>query len=168
MTIVTANAESADVLLEAIHEERRRALGVFIKENHARAVSFARMFVAGNLPDAEEVVSRVYLKMLTGRTPEKYFYLALKRTASDLRSETGRRRMRFPSLDAASVSANDESPRHVSEPPSRHAEDADPADILLKRAEAAEHKRLVRKALRDPRWRHVRRRKWAQALCPAA
>lgn len=74
-------------LLDEVRVQRRRALEVFVKENHAAAVGYARMFFSANLANAEEAVSRTYLQMLQGQTPEKYFFIALKRNAWKLSGE---------------------------------------------------------------------------------
>lgn len=52
----------------------------------------------------------------------------------------------------------------VREFPSRRREDADPLDVLIDREDRALKKRLVRKAMRDPRWPAISRRKWAAPL----
>ena len=60
-----------------LESRRRRRIEEFYRENHARAMAFARSFLK-NLEDAEDAVSEAYVKLLAGETSPEHFMRTLK------------------------------------------------------------------------------------------
>lgn len=60
-----------------LESRRRRRIEVFHRENHARAIAFARAYLK-NLEDAEDAVSDANVKLLVGETSPEHFMRTLK------------------------------------------------------------------------------------------
>jgi hypothetical protein len=64
-------------ILDRVESRRRWRNEAFYRENHARAMAFARAYLK-NLQDAEDAVSEAYVKLLSGETTSEHFMRALK------------------------------------------------------------------------------------------
>lgn len=167
------NPSSADRLLQEVMEEskRKREISEFIAKVHRRALRFASRFLVRN-EACEDAVASAYIKLATGKTTEKYFMRALKHTCLDMK-----KRMRLE----ARIFESAEAPRLRNGLVSSHpgavandldsllsplSEDQDPLEILSRREEYEALQTQLRAAMKDPRWRFMKRKKWAQALLP--
>lgn len=64
-------------IVARLESRRRLRIEEFYRENHARAMAFARSFLK-NLEDAEDAVSEAYVKLLAGETSPEHFMRTLK------------------------------------------------------------------------------------------
>ncbi|MDE2490210.1 MAG: hypothetical protein KGM24_05145 [Elusimicrobia bacterium] len=153
--------------------EERSALEEFFRAEHKTALARAAAML-GSTADAEDVVSETFREFLEGKTDRDHFYRALKSNIADRRRRMARERRRESSLERHIT------PRMLSieecawgvegvdcvavEPSSSRADDRDPLDVLIAREDLRTREREVESALRDPRWRYIKRRKWARPL----
>lgn len=159
------------LLSQAEESVRRESLGEFYKANHSKAVVFARTFL-NREDEAQDAVGRTYLKLLSGKTTERHFFRALKQTCLDRIRALKREDKLFappkehvsPELLGLSGCAWGSGDETACEPVSEALDDQDPLDILVRREESAQCQAMVRRAMTDPRWRFVKRKKWARPL----
>lgn len=162
-----------NLLTEVLEQAQRQAeITAFFHANHGRALAYAESILK-NLAAAQDAVSKTYLELLEGKTTTARFFRALKNNARDILRRMSREVERFeptervfdpqhlPGEDRMSGGESDE---FSLEPASSSLEDQDPLDQLIHREEQAERDQMVQVALKDPRWRFCKRRKWAQPL----
>lgn len=158
--------------LLARHESRRRRSAErFIALRHAELVDFA-LRVARDPEVAHSAVAQVCLDLLAGKTRENLIFRALKLDLRNEMQKARRGRRRMDSLDALLTRRftfdGDGTDLRCEIAPedfaSQRLEDQDPLDILIAREEEGERRKLVARAKADPRWRYLKRRKWAETL----
>jgi hypothetical protein len=147
----------------------------FFVLNHSSAVEFANRITCDRYL-AETVVSQTYIELLQGRTTIALFYHALKMNARDALRLQQIERGRFESLDhmvaedssrkSAGYDSLGESERADFQ--SHRWDDQDPIDVLIQREDRAELDQMVQTTLKDPRWRYIKRLKWASPLAACA
>lgn len=142
----------AELFADLSRRSREEAHSAFLAANHARAVAFAQE-ILGDRAEAEDAVSQTYLELIERRTRRRHFYRALKANARDRRRSLARQAARCEGLEAA-----------LSEPLSHREEDLDPLEILVLREQREVDRAALQEAVKDPRWRYIRRRKWAREL----
>ncbi len=162
---------SAQRLIREVEE--RDALKEFFLAEHETAVARAAI-ILGSRVDAEDATSETFRELLEGRTDRHHFYRALRSNAIDLRRKLARERCRQASLEGLAPSAPsdfesaawgmEDEPAAPKEFDSRRSDELDPADILLVSESDSHHRKAVRTAMRHPRWRYIKRRKWARPL----
>lgn len=64
-------------ILDRFESRRRWRNEEFYRENHSRAIAFARAYLK-NLEDAEDAVSEAYVKLFSGETLPEHFMRVLK------------------------------------------------------------------------------------------
>lgn len=120
-----------------------------------------------------EAISRTDRELREGKTDTKHYFRALKMNARDLLKARAAERARFVSLDEllsstrGAAAEGEGDARHEAEAldfASPRFDDQDPLEILMAREDEAERERLVQAAMRDPRWRYIKRRDWARSL----
>lgn len=154
----------------AARRKRHQDAEAFYKAKRREIVSYARAIVKD--PAAADIVAaETYRELLEGGASLSHFFLALTANARDYLARQGYQRERFASLeDSIQMTGlgletdGAEEGGTTFEPLSHHLEDQDPLEILIAREEAAEHSALVAQAMRDPRWRFIKRKKWAKPL----
>jgi len=161
------------LLMEILEQARRKAeITAFFHANHGRALAYAEAILK-NLAAAQDAVSKTYLELLEGKTTTERFFRALKNNARDILRRLSREAERFEPtervFDPRHLAGEDrmsggESAEFSLEPASSRLEDQDPLDQLIQREEQEEREQMVQVALKDPRWRFCKRRKWAQPL----
>jgi hypothetical protein len=161
------------LILQARAEKRRRhqeAAG-FFKAKRREVLSFARA-VVGDTAAAEIVAAETYRELLEGGTTTGQFFMALVANARNYLARQAYQREKVDSLEEAFCPQGG-SPEELGgedgeieafEPPSHRFDDQDPLDILIAREDEAERQILVAAAKQDPRWRFIKRKKWAQPL----
>lgn len=130
--------------------------------------------LTGNRADAEDATCQTFLEMLRGDTEPSRSYRALRANALDIRRRNNREAKRRVPLErtispaALSLEEGAWGPEGIDtlslEPFSSRSDDRDPLDILIAREEEEQRKTLVLRALKDPRWRYVKTRKWGAIL----
>ncbi len=127
----------------------------------------------GGREDAEEIVGATFLELLEGRTAVGHFYRALWANLVNRWEKVQREGASFVSIEkvamsaGASGSAEAESEAGgdaVEDFSSCRLDDRDPLDILIAREEREKSRRMVEDAMKDPRWRYIKRRDWAAGL----
>lgn len=127
----------------------RSAIRAFYGSQHAKAIRYASAALKARTL-AEEAVAMTYVELLEQRTSPEHFFRALKGNVRNLLERNRRDSERaIPIEDIAEF--------HSYIEPS-------PLDLLIKKESEAEQKRLIKAALKDPRWRFIKRKKWAQLL----
>ena len=168
-----ARALLARCLLEdAAEVVRLRSLGDFHKASYSKAMVFAYAALKDRR-EAEDVVAETYVEFLKGRTTGEHFFRALKANIVDRQRRLTRERRVFEAsenvLEPGQASGEDgaagcESEEFSPEPVSLRPEDQDPLEILIQREEAEARQAMVGRAMADPRWRYIKRKKWARPL----
>ena len=152
-------------------QKRHQEAEAFYKAKRREILSFARA-VVGDAPAAEVVAAETYRELLEGGATLSHFFMALAANARNHLARQSYQRERFSSLEesfdatAGELHAFEaaEGERASFEPLSHHREDQDPLEILIAREEEQERAQLVAQAKQDPRWRFIKRKKWAQQL----
>ncbi|MHB2027049.1 MAG: RNA polymerase sigma factor [Elusimicrobiota bacterium] len=166
--------ESVQRLLAEVLEnaKKKAAITAFFRANHGRALAYAES-ILNNLAAAQDAVSQTCIEFLQGKTTAAHFFRALKWNARDISRRMSRETERFeptemvfnpqhlPGEDRVSGGESDE---FSLEPASSSLEDQDPLDQLILREDEAERAAMVQAAIKDPRWRFCKRKKWAQPL----
>jgi hypothetical protein len=153
------------LIRQARAEKRKRhqEAEAFYKAKRREALRFARVIV-GDSAGAEAVTAETYRELLEGGTTSSTFFSALVGNARNYLEGQARRNETFQPFEGAGEGESDDFARYVHEPISHHLEDQDPLEILIAREEQEDRARLVVKAKQDPRWRFVKRKKWARPL----
>jgi hypothetical protein len=163
------------VLAGIIRQARREKLQryqeaeAFFKIKHCEVLRFARAIVMDSAA-AEAVASETYRELLEGRTTVANFFAALVANARNYMMRRSYQRDKVVSLDEAfapsysdSESIEDDDVMAL-EPASQGREDQDPLDILIAREAEEARQQRVAAAMKDPRWRYIKRRDWAMPL----
>lgn len=148
-------------------QKRHQEAEAFYKAKRREALRFARVIV-GDSAAAEAVTAETYRELLEGGTTSSLFFSALVGNARNYLEGQARRNETFQPFEAAGEGEGDDIARFVHEPASHHFEDQDPLEILIAREEARTHAALLAEAKKDPRWRFIKRKKWAQPLLRCA
>lgn len=149
----------------------RRLAELFIARRHGELVEFA-LRVARDPEVAQRAVARVCLDLLAGKTREAVIFRALKLDLRNEMQKARRERRKMESLDALLTRRFtfdgegddlrcDIAPEDFASP---RPEDQDPLDILIAREEESERRKQLARAKADPRWRYLKRRKWAKTI----
>lgn len=162
-------------LAREILKERRERIGSHIRLNR-RTMETIAWRITRDESLADNAISRTCESLWTGKTKPEFSNRALKMDARNELARRHRERNRYESLDiqaAQPASSFDlfEDSESQSEPqdfPSSRAEDQDPLHVLIEREEQPGFDQEVQKAFRDPKWRDVKRRDWAEPLLPFA
>lgn len=158
-------------LLARRESRRRRSAERFIARRHGELLDFAQR-ICRDPETAQRAVACVCLDLLAGKTREDVIFRALKLDVRNEMQKSRRERRRMESLDALLTRRFtfdgdgtdlrcEVAPEDFASP---HPEDKDPLEILIAREEEAERQILLTRAKSDPRWRYIKRRKWAQTL----
>jgi hypothetical protein len=158
-------------LLARQESRRRRSAERFIAARHADLVDFAQR-ISRDPEIAQRAVARVCLDLLAGKTRENLIFRALKLDVRNEMQKSRRDRRRMDSLDALLTRRfafdGDGTDLRCEIAPedfaSSRPEDRDPLDILIAQEDEAERRVMLAQALSDPRWRYLKRRKWAETL----
>lgn len=150
---------------------RHQEAVAFYEAKRREILSFARAIV-GDSTGADVVAAETYRELLEGGTTSDRFFMALVGNARNYLARQTYRREMFVTLeeafgpqgDSPEGSDGEEGEGLSLEPLSHRHEDQDPLDILIAREDEEERQKLVAAAKRDPRWRFVKRKKWAQPL----
>ncbi len=159
------------IVRKARAEKRRRhrEAETFFKAKRRDILSYARA-VTGNAAAAEAVASETYRELLEGGTDTSHFFMALVGNARNHLARQAYQREKFSTLEESfsgpspDGSDGEKGEFPAFEPMSHRLEDQDPLDILIAREEENERQRLVLAAKKDPRWRFIKRKKWARPL----
>ena len=162
---------------KADEAKRIKRIPVFLKERHKNAVRFA-LAVTDNLPDAEAAVSETDLDLLSGAVKEESYLVAVKMDALDLVRRRQVEQGKYVPLEEAFDTAGDGgedsmegmggAERLDCEPSGQGCDEMDPLEILVRREEQKGLDRLFKAALKDPRWRYIKRLQWASPLVECA
>jgi DNA-directed RNA polymerase specialized sigma24 family protein len=163
------------VLARIIRQARREKLQryqeaeTFFKTKHSEVLRFARAIVK-DYAGAEAVASETYRELLEGRTSVANFFAALVANARNYMMRRSYQRDKVVPLDEAFApsymdgDSGDDGDVLAFEPASRGREDQDPLDILIAREGEEARRQRVATAMKDPRWRYIKRRDWAMPL----
>jgi DNA-directed RNA polymerase specialized sigma24 family protein len=157
----------------ARHESRRRAgIESFFRIERDKAIARATAML-GDREDAEEIVGETFLELMEGRTAVGHFYRALWANLVNRWEKVQKESSSFVSIEKVVMSAGASGSAEagsegggdaVEDFSSFRPDDQDPLDILIAREERAESRRMVQDAMRDPRWRYIKRRDWAAGI----
>lgn len=158
-------------LLARQESRRRLSAECFIALRHAELLDFAQR-MSRDPETAQRAVARVCFDLLAGKTRENVIFRALKQDVRNEMQKSRRDRRRMDSLDALLTRRFtfdgdgtdlrcEIAPEDFASP---RSEDRDPLDVLIAREDEAERRSMLSQALSDPRWRYLKRRKWAKTL----
>lgn len=158
-------------LLARRESRRRRSTERFIARRHGELLDFAQR-ICRDPETAQRAVARVCLDLLAGKTRENLIFRALKQDVRNEMQKSRRDRRRMDSLDTLLTRRftfdGDGTDLRCEIAPedfaSSRPEDRDPLDILIAQEDEAERRAMLVQALSDPRWRYLKRRKWAETL----
>lgn len=85
-------------IVDKVEARRRRANDAFCRENHSRAMAFARAYLK-NREEAEDAVSEAYVKLLSTETTAEHFMRTLKQGVLDRLKRSKIEARLFISLD---------------------------------------------------------------------
>lgn len=131
--------------------QRRRDVRNLLRTRHAAIVRVLES-VVHDPAAAEAIVSDTYKELIEGRTSLRYFPNAALANARNYLKSRKLDHERFLPLDAADGAL------------SQRPDDQDPLGILIQQEEQQETAALVIAAMKDPRWRYIKRLTWAKRL----